>query len=143
MRLGIVGHEAAKFTLLGEVNARRHIWQLIVEHKPSHVVSGRSPLGGVDIWAEEEAAFLEVPTLIFPPKTNNWHDGYKPRNLAIAGNSDKVAVILADKYPPDYRGMRFNFCYHCNTAEHIKSGGCWTAKQCKGGGLWIIVDNCC
>jgi hypothetical protein len=44
---------------------------------------------------------------------------------------------VVDRYHEGYNGMRFNYlrggpgpwCYHCNSASHVKSGGCWTLKQ--------------
>jgi hypothetical protein len=33
------------------------------------------------------------------------------------------------EYPPEYVGMKFDYCYHCHTSDHIKSGGCWTAHK--------------
>lgn len=61
MRIGIVGHEAAKFTPETERKAREII-QSFLEFKedPSDevesVVSGECHLGGVDIYAREEEA---------------------------------------------------------------------------------------
>lgn len=94
------------------------------------MVSGHCHLGGIDIWAEEEADDMGIEKLIFPPKSLRWNGGYKERNLLIARNSDIVHCIVVAKYPPHYRGMRFTRCYHCDTTEHIKSGGCWTAWRC-------------
>jgi len=129
MKVGIVGHEAAKFTPETEKQARDLIRKLL---EPAYcVVSGHCPLGGIDMWAEEIADELGIPKLIFPPKDLSWSEGYKPRNLLIAKNSDIVHCIVVDKYPPNYQGMRFQFCYHCKTDTHIKSGGCWTALKCK------------
>jgi hypothetical protein len=127
LRVGIVGHEAAKFTPKTEEMARDVIRAII---KPAAlVVSGHCHLGGIDIWAEEEAAKLGIPYLIFPPKTRTWTH-YKERNLNIVAKSDIVHCVVVEKYPPDYAGMRFEYCYHCHTSDHIKSGGCWTAKRC-------------
>lgn len=138
--VGIVGHEAAKFTAEGEAGARALIRDLL---RPENAVcvSGRSPLGGIDVWAEEEAAFLGRPTKIFPPSSNNWLHGFKPRNLQIAETSDHVHVLLADSFPATYRGRRFPYCYHCGTSDHIKSGACYTALRCRGGGTWHIIPN--
>lgn len=76
------------------------------------------------------------------PKDFSWTSGYKPRNLHIAGASDEVHCITIKDYPSDYRGMRFPYCYHCHTAEHVKSGGCWTAIQARRlgkGAYWHVV----
>lgn len=126
MRIGIVGHEAAKFTPETEDRARKIIKELLRE--PCILVSGGCHLGGIDIWAEEEARVLQRSKAIYKPKTLAWEGGYKQRNIQIAKTSDIVHVIVVSTYPPNYQGMRFSFCYHCNSIDHIKSGGCWTAK---------------
>ena len=128
MNIGIVGHAADKFTPETEREARRIIAREIL-HPLDTVVSGRCHLGGVDIWAEECADRWGLLKIIHPPKTLSWATGYKPRNLLIARDSEVVHVIVVRAYPPGYSGMRFDLCYHCRTASHIKSGACWTAKQ--------------
>lgn len=152
MRIGIVGNGADKFTELGEERARQLIAEILDEHcsyisKPT-MVSGHSPVGGIDIWAEEEAEILGCPMDLKIPEVNQWNPpgryGYKARNLDIA-KSDVVHVVLADVYPKDYAGMKFNLCYHCASIgrdphDHIKSGGCWTGKQAKNS-VWHIVNN--
>lgn len=136
-RIGIVGHEAAKFTKATEAMARELIRSLL-EDPCSVLISGRCPLGGIDVWAEEEADAMGREKVIFPPRTNRWLTGYKPRNEAIAATSDIVHCIVVAKYPPGYRGMRFEECYHCKTNSHIKSGGCWTALRCERHEWWIL-----
>jgi predicted Rossmann fold nucleotide-binding protein DprA/Smf involved in DNA uptake len=129
VNVGIVGHESAKFTSETEARAREIIRSLFTPDDT--VVSGHCPLGGIDIWAEEEALNAGAGLLIFPPKVQRWHDGYMPRNLQIAAHSDVVHCIVVAAYPPGYEGMRFDACYHCKTVSHIKSGGCWTALRCR------------
>ncbi len=136
MKIGIVGHEAAKFTSETEARAREIIRDLC--SRADWIVSGHCHLGGIDIWAEYEAASLGVPYIVFPPKTLRWSGGYKERNEAIARESDEVHCIVVAKYPEDYAGMRFKYCYHCGTDQHIKSGGCWTAKRAKKG-VWHVI----
>jgi hypothetical protein len=80
------------------------------------------------------------------PEQHTWDAkyGYKQRNLDIAKDSDEIHVILVDKYPPNYTGMRFNICYHCKVNTHIKSGGCWAGIQAKRLGkpvYWHIIKN--
>lgn len=131
--VGIVGHEAAKFTPETEREARAIIAYIIAEadgqniHEPAVVVSGHCHLGGIDIWAEEMGRARGQEPLIFPPKTLNWA-GFEARNVRIAEASDELHCIVVAEYPPSYTGMRFNYCYHCKTDKHKKSGGCWTAK---------------
>ena len=137
MFIGIVGHEAAKFDADTEAAAREIIRFLLAD--PNDVlVSGHCPIGGVDIWAEEEAQSLGRQMVIYPPAENSWEGGFKPRNLQIAEISDIVHCIVVSELPASYTGRRFNFCYHCRRSNHIKSGGCWTALRCKQHEWWIL-----
>jgi hypothetical protein len=151
MNIGIVGHEAKKFTPHTEAIAKELIRQLL-EVPEARLISGHCPLGGIDVWAEEIALTLGKPKLIFPPAVNNWAKGYKPRNILIAEHSDIVHNILVAKYPPGFDGLRHEdpktgepYCYHCHTTEHVKSGGCWTARYAQELGKeaqWhIILDE--
>lgn len=130
--LGIVGSEAAKFTPHTEQLAREKIHDLIVRamNFADRVVvcSGKCHLGGIDIWAVEEAHALGLTTVEHPPKVMSWERGYKPRNMQIAKDSNEVVCITVKELPPGYTGMRFKLCYHCGTNAHVKSGGCWTVK---------------
>lgn len=128
MILGIVGHEAAKFTAETEGLARAAIRaHLARDFSCTGVVSGACHLGGVDVWAIEEAKKLGLTTREFPPANRSWEQGYKARNILIAEVADKVISIVVKVLPPGYTGMRFKLCYHCKTDSHVKSGGCWTA----------------
>jgi hypothetical protein len=149
MKIGIVGSEKAKFTELGEARAKDAIRDILRSGGADTVISGHCHLGGVDLWAEEVADELGIGKQIFPPAYLNWSQGYKPRNLQIAHNSDIVYCITVDKLPPGYSGMVFPYCYHCLKAgrdarDHVKSGGCWTVIQgMKLGkeGRWIVINN--
>ncbi len=143
MVLGIVGHEASKFTPETEAAARIAIGDLITMYEPNLIVSGACHLGGIDIWAEEEAGVLGVPFRAFPPAVLNWADGYKPRNIQIAEASDVVVCLAVAALPEGYRGMRFPLCYHCRTTEHVKCGGCWTTKYARAhgkDGYTLVID---
>lgn len=134
MKLGIVGSEAAKFTRLTEQGARMTIRRLFTPDIEL-VVSGGCHLGGIDVWAIEEA--LASPhiraTQEFTAPARQWSGpgGYAERNLRIAQVCDKVVCITVRELPSGYRGMRFEWCYHCKTGAHVKSGGCWTIKEAK------------
>ena len=130
MRIGIVGSEAAKFTSETEAVAREMIQDLILQERASVVVSGGCHLGGIDAWAAEEAAKMGVDVIEHLPKVTAW-EGYKARNILIAEDSDTVYCITVRELPPNYTGMRFKLCYHCGTADHVKSGGCWTTKYAR------------
>ena len=131
MVLGIVGSEGKKFTPETEAAARARIRSLIAEHGVTKVVSGACHLGGIDVWAIEEAKKLGLETQEFPPKIRHWEGGYKQRNIQIAEASDAVVCLTLKTLPPKYSGMTFTMCYHCGTKEHVKSGGCWTTKYAR------------
>jgi hypothetical protein len=133
MRLGIVGHGGDKFTRHTKLRAQHEIIDAISRHGATCVVSGRSPLGGIDVWAENLALNMGIETDIYPPTSRRWSGpgGYMERNLQIADNSDLVLCIVVAELPPHYNDMTFPQCYHCKTTEHVKSGGCWTAKQAR------------
>jgi len=140
MKVGIVGHGADKFEDWSEAKAKEVIRQIISYYVNSGenvtLVSGHSPVGGIDIWAEEIAVEFRIDTDIKTPRQNVWDAeyGFKQRNIDIA-RSDVVHVILVKHYPPQYKGRRFDVCYHCVkhhlTFTHVKSGGCWTGWKAK------------
>lgn len=127
IKIGIVGSEAAKFTGVTERAARRTIRRLI--KNADVVISGGCHLGGIDEWAIDEAKKMKKGFIEFLPNKLTWGGGYKERNLLIAKNSDEVYCITLKEYSPHYTGMRFTHCYHCNSKDHVKSGGCWTVKE--------------
>lgn len=150
VRLGIVGSEGAKFTPFTEGQARFAIRDLLKKYQPTAVVSGACHLGGVDIWAIEEA--MKARDLVghtaigteYPTKVQQWDPpgeiGYKARNLLIANDSDIVVCITLKGLPRGYDGMRFQTCYHhphtyngkpFGYPAHVKSGGCWTMEQAR------------
>ncbi len=129
MKIGIVGSEAAKFTPVSEARARKAIRTLL--SRGDIVVSGACHLGGIDQWCIEEAYALGLASVEYPPANLHWDTGYKPRNILIAEQSDKVFCLTVNVLPPAYTGMRFKLCYHCGTTDHVKSGGCWTVKYAR------------
>lgn len=128
MILGIVGSEQAKFTPETEERAREVIRRYLASGRYDGVTSGGCHLGGVDIFAREEANALGLDFTEFLPVEHSWDRGYKPRNMKIARLADEVICITVRELPPTYTGMRFKLCYHCKTDTHVKSGGCWTVK---------------
>jgi hypothetical protein len=132
VRIGIVGHEAAKFTPETEQKAKNAIMDLL-NGKTVHVVSGGCHLGGIDIWAVELAKVFGLPFTEHIPTSLNWSGsgGFKERNLRIAHDSDAVYCLVVKELPASYTGMRFKSCYHCHTDTHVKSGGCWTVRQAR------------
>lgn len=149
MKLGIVGHEAAKFTAFTRRQAWQEMWKVIDELQPEMILSGECHLGGVDIWAHQLAEQLGIDFEAHAPEMLRWSDGphgekgFQTRNLEIAHRSDVVLVVVVRELPPTYKGMRFDGCYHCDKPgrqhePHVKSGACWTAWQAKAR-LWRIV----
>jgi hypothetical protein len=133
MKIGIVGHGKNKFTKHAEQTAKNTIRNILLAHSSPTLISGHSPVGGIDIWAEEIAIELGIKMDIKTPRQKSWEGeyGYKARNLDIAQSSDEIHVILVDEYPKNYKGIRFTICYHCakhpgKVKSHVKSGGCWT-----------------
>lgn len=144
MILGVVGHAAEKFTPATEAAARKAIRDVVLWYGATRIVSGHCHMGGVDIWAEEVAAELGLPTSVHAPTKFTWSGkgGFMDRNLRIAEESDAVLVVVTDHFPPGYSGMRFPHCYHCKgrNPPHVKSGGCWTAWK-NGKGIWKIIGE--
>jgi len=144
MKLGIVGHAAGKFTPATQIIAKDAIRVLVDSLTPTLIVSGRSPMGGVDLWAEDAAAEFKIPTLIHEPKVWSWGapGGFKERNLAIARDSDLVLCVVVEKLPPDFAGFVTKGCYHCGDRNppHVKSGGCWTTWKAPRK-AWAIVHD--
>lgn len=149
MKIGIIGHGADKFTEESESYVKQLISATIRNYQAASVgtitvVSGHSPVGGIDIWAEELGADLGCDLDIKTPRQNRWDAeyGFKARNLDIANSSDVIYVFLVEKYPEGYKGRRFDKCYHCNSTAHVKSGACWTAKQAQRLGkkaYWVLI----
>lgn len=90
MRLAIVGSVG----LAGSPEAYSIIFAEIARSKPTIVVSGGAR--GIDSMAAEVAAFLSIPTRIYRPANERWApDGYRERNLLIAGDCDRIVRIVA------------------------------------------------
>lgn len=128
-RLAIVGSEEIKFTAATKERACNWIWALLASY--DEVVSGACHLGGIDVWAAQIGREMGLSVIEYPPKTQNWSDGYKPRNMQIARRCTEAVCITVAKLPDTYTSpFRFDTCYHC-CESHVKSGGCWTVKQAR------------
>lgn len=158
MNIGIVGSEGKKFTPTTENAARDLIRSLLRTQVPSEIpaatrnvlVSGGCHLGGIDIWAVEEAKKMGFDGVDgikeHLPQTRTWNGGYKERNELIAWDSQEVHCITLKELPPNYIAQGFkHYCYHCETNTHVKSGGCWTVKFArrigKIGYVWVICAD--
>jgi hypothetical protein len=89
MKRAIVG----SVSLAGNDEAYQIINDAFSTWNPDLLISGGA--AGIDSMAEEIAEENDVPTNIFLPKTNNWENGYKPRNLKIAKACDVLIRIVA------------------------------------------------
>jgi hypothetical protein len=150
MNVAIIGHGDNKFSQNTRSRVYKIIRRILADHPDATIISGHSPVGGIDIWAEKMAKALGYKTQIFAPKQKVWDAeyGFKQRNLDIAKHSDVIYVILVRDYPPGYYGKRFDYCYHCERfsrepyPDHVKSGACWTGWKAKEMGKdvrWIII----
>lgn len=147
MNVSIVGHEAAKFTTRTEDLAKGYIHGICLAPETQLIISGGCHLGGIDIWAIEQAILSNKPYKEYLPANLTWSGGFKPRNIQIAKASDLLVCIVVAEYPPDYKGdMKFNYCYHCvdhpECPKHVKSGGCWTANYALSIGKraeWVVI----
>jgi hypothetical protein len=133
IKKGVIGSGSDKFTSLGALRAFMRIREIL--DKPCILVSGHSIKEGIDIWSEDifRELYPDITPEIKAPLQEKWDApyGYKARNLDIAQTINELYVIVANHYPPLYTGERFKMCYHCGTANHLKSGACWTAKQAR------------
>jgi hypothetical protein len=94
MKIGIVGAEERKWTKEQKEEVIKQIYSILQQNNRNVLVSGHSPKGGVDIWAEDIARELELEMHIYFPENNQWEpDGYKERNKLIAKDSDIVYVF--------------------------------------------------
>jgi len=134
--VGIIGHGERKLGKKVRDAMKEHMKKRLKDFLKEDrvtVVSGHSPLAGVDWMAEEVAREMSLPLVIYAPKEMSWSGtgGFKERNLSIVRESDIVLVYLVNELPPNFQGMRFDSCYHCEKwgdyPPHIKSGACWTA----------------
>ena len=110
------------------------------------IVSGHSPKGGTDIFAEAIARNFGIKTEIYPPEINQWAGknvnhkrlkGYKARNVQIARACNILYCFTLSN------SDRRKGCYHCQNYKHLRSGGCWTfknAQELKKEVHMIIVD---
>jgi hypothetical protein len=128
MRLAIVGVDGSHLSERIEREIRKEIAYNLQVLKPSVVISGKSPLGGVDVIAIEIAKGLGITTQEVPPRHLHWSCGemcygFKRRNLDIAYVCD---ALLCISFQTDKA-----FCYHCGKPGHMLNGGCWTMKKAK------------
>lgn len=118
--LGIVG--SSSLTPDQEAAAWELVWMIVSHYRERWldavprpwtevvIVSGKSPKGGVDIFAASAGHALGLGVLEFPPKNNRWRpEGFEERNMLIARRSDKL--------------------YRISTRESKTYGSGWTADR--------------
>jgi len=88
MKLAIVG----SVTLAGCDAARSLIREVLERYHPDLVISGGA--AGIDTMARMEAEAMGIAVQEFLPARPRWGDGYRPRNLKIAGACDVLIRIV-------------------------------------------------
>lgn len=88
-RLAVVG----SVELEGVANVYVLVSRLIDEYQPEAVISGGAP--GVDTILAEVARAKGMEPIEHLPKVRRWEDGFKPRNLLIAGDCTDLVRIVA------------------------------------------------
>jgi len=135
VKVAIVGSSESHWTANGRVKAVLYIHNLLDEmssswlYKKVTLISGGSPKGGIDIYAEMVADELGLEKEIYYPEVNQWEDktlytisilpyepvkilkGYKSRNIQIAESCDVLYCI-------DPKGR-------------VGGGGFWTYSKAK------------
>ena len=152
-KIAIVGSTELKFTAEGIGKVEKAIIKILKPYVTDGIlVSGGA--SGVDSWAVNIANNLNIPSQIYWARVQQWLDkgneiGFRTRNLKIAKECTEIWCIVPDIYPPDFiKSNTFKdlsgWCYHCDSNEHIPSGGCWTARNVEGQGKrasWIIIKQ--
>lgn len=115
MKVAIVGSSKMKFE-----DCMGTIVKIIDNEDPDLIISGGAD--GVDTSAIIIATKNFIKTKVFQPKTKDWK-GYKPRNLLIANECDKLFNIVIKNEK--------SFCYHHKIKGHVRSGGCYTELKAK------------
>lgn len=137
MKIAIVGSDSRRWTPEGERQARDLIRFILGVTGVTEVISGACHLGGIDLWAAEIGRELGLKVTEFAAKVRAWngHSGFKARNQRIVDACD-VAHCLAPNRLPDGSA---EFCFHCGTGAHSRSGGCWVAKHARLAGKLAVV----
>lgn len=116
MRLAIVGSQAKAWDLDGAACARGVIRGVCAVLEPAEIISGRSPGGGVDQWAEDYANLFGIQFTPFEASQNSWPH-FKARNIQIA-----------------------EYCTHllCIRSGNSKTyGSGWTADYAESHSKWV------
>ncbi|TLX65899.1 MAG: hypothetical protein E6L03_10495 [Thaumarchaeota archaeon] len=158
MKIAIVGASQEKWNRMEEVQVRHYIRNILDYTDPPILVSGGSPKGGVDIWAEETADIMYLVKLIFKPEVEQWEDkvtdndglefhgkvedpveqqlfirkGFKSRNIQIAEACDILYCFSpGSKTLPQYGVKNARL-------EEVWNGGIWTANYAEKLGKKVV-----
>jgi len=153
MKMAIVGASEEKWSEDEKSEAKMMIYYKLLPKEGITLISGGSPKGGVDIWAEQCADAMKIPKQIFKPEVEQWedkkewqanpytdgpglivHKGYRTRNIQIAEACDilycfspgKLKKILFDKDVIDV------------LTDEVWNGGIWTANRAEELGKKVV-----
>ena len=91
-----------RFAIVGSIRALRGdvlpvIRRYIAMLKPTVIISGECPYGGVDTYAREESQHQGIPFIAHAPRIRRWQGtgGYKERNIAIAHDCNHLLAICS------------------------------------------------
>jgi hypothetical protein len=91
-KIAIVGSDG-RFWQESQIPTVRHIIKKLLTLRHNAIlVSGACPLGGVDLWAEQEADLLKLKKEIYPPEKPEKFYFFK-RNKQIAEACDELYCI--------------------------------------------------
>ena len=130
MKIAIVGAQEDKWNTDQKSRVKAMLLNLLTRNDT--LVSGQSPKGGIDIWAEEAADATRAKKLIFKPNFHRWEpDGYKDRNIRIAQECDIMYVFSPEQ--DEWNGGKWTGKYaeelgkkviYIDIKEVVKNGRC-------------------
>lgn len=126
VKFAIVGSSKALLLTSNILNELDKIFQQYTTH--DILISGGAV--GIDTFAKDMAEKMNTGWSIHRPKHKNWQF-YRVRNIEIAEECDVLYNIVI-------KGNK-EFCYHCNSATHNRSGACWTMKYAKSIGKPVYL----
>lgn len=144
MILCIVGGDASRFNgqeaKLAKAYIRLSLTSPMIVPNPNFVIikviSGCSPKGGVDVWAQEIAVELGYPFGGYPPTYNQWEPhGFKERNMQMAEACTHLIDIEHIGFDRPVRNIGRN--------ANVWSGGTWTANHARELGKKVTVIGIC
>jgi len=116
MKIAIVG--TSKLTHDEEKKAALAIENIVIQKSPREIITGDAD--GIDALAR---SLTQFDLTVIKATDNKWEGkrGYKARNIMIAEMADYIYSISTKK-------IKDKRCYHCDTPNHERTGGCWTKR---------------